>query len=99
MNTRTLVDGIAFGEGPRWRDDRLWFSDIHGFRVYNVDLHGNLQTVVDVPQQPSGLGWTTDGRLLVVSMVYTLFTPVLHRWAAGRPGSFDTPQQASLEIP
>lgn len=69
MQTTTLVRGIAFGEGPRWRDDKLWFSDIHGFRVYHVDLAGSLEPVVDVPHQPSGLGWTTDGRLLVVSMV------------------------------
>ena len=25
--TRTLAEGIYFGEGPRWRDGRLWFSD------------------------------------------------------------------------
>jgi hypothetical protein len=24
-----LADGLIFGEGPRWRDDRLWFSDMH----------------------------------------------------------------------
>jgi sugar lactone lactonase YvrE len=24
---QTLMTGIAFGESPRWHDDRLWFSD------------------------------------------------------------------------
>jgi sugar lactone lactonase YvrE len=33
-----------------------------------VDLKGNAETVVEVPGQPSGLGWLPDGRLLVVSM-------------------------------
>ena len=28
--TRVLADGIYFGEGPRWRDGRLWFSDMYG---------------------------------------------------------------------
>ena len=25
----TLLDGLAFGEGPRWHEDKLWFSDMH----------------------------------------------------------------------
>ena len=24
---RVLIDGILFGEQPRWHEDRLWFSD------------------------------------------------------------------------
>ena len=34
-----------------------------------VDENGNSETVCEVPNQPSGLGWTTDGDLLVVSML------------------------------
>ena len=63
-----LVDGLAFPEGPRWHDGRLWFSDMHFHRVVAVDMQGNTETIVEVPQQPSGLGWLPDGRLLVVSM-------------------------------
>jgi sugar lactone lactonase YvrE len=37
--------------------------------VVAVDDGGNAETVVEVPQQPSGLGWLPDGRMLVVSMV------------------------------
>jgi len=66
--TEILVDGLAFGEGPRWREGRLWFSDMHSDRVMTVDAHGTLEEVVQVPCQPSGLGWLPDGRLLVVSM-------------------------------
>jgi len=25
--TRVLLDGLRFPEGPRWHDGRLWFSD------------------------------------------------------------------------
>jgi sugar lactone lactonase YvrE len=62
------VKGLAFPESPRWHDDRLWFSDFYERRVSRVDGNGRVEPVVDVPGQPSGLGWLPDGRLLVVSM-------------------------------
>src|SRR5947209_15354634 len=68
-NPEILVVGLAFPEGPRWHDDRLWFSDQHDGRVYATDVDGKTETVVEVPQQPSGLGWLPDGRMLVVSML------------------------------
>jgi sugar lactone lactonase YvrE len=64
-----LVDGLTFPEAPRWRDGKLWFSDFYSHRVLAVDLVGRLETVVEVPQRPSGLGWAPDGTLLVVSML------------------------------
>ncbi len=69
MNTQTLVDNLCFAEGPRWYQDRLWFSDMHDHKVLAVDLQGNLETIIEVPEQPSGLGWLPDGRLLIVSML------------------------------
>ena len=63
-----LAEGFAFLEGPRWRDGRLWVSDMHDDRVLAVDLAGCRETVVEVPGRPSGLGWLPDGRLLIVSM-------------------------------
>jgi sugar lactone lactonase YvrE len=62
-----LLDGLAFTEGPRWHEDRLWFSDIHAQRVMAVDLEGRAETICEVPGLPSGLGWLPDGRLLIVS--------------------------------
>jgi sugar lactone lactonase YvrE len=64
-----VVDGLTFPEAPRWRDGKLWFSDFYSHRVLTVDPAGHLQTVAEVPQQPSGLGWTPDGVVLVVSML------------------------------
>ena len=32
-----LLDGLAFPEGPRWHEGRLWFSDMHGEAVHTVD--------------------------------------------------------------
>lgn len=59
---------MAFAEGPRWHDGKLWFSDMHTRQVATADLNGRTETIVEVPGQPSGLGWTPDGRLLIVSM-------------------------------
>ncbi len=64
-----LMRGLTFPEGPRWREGRLWFSDFYSHRVLAVDLHGRSETVAEVPQQPSGLGWTPVGDLLMVSML------------------------------
>src|SRR5579864_6485262 len=65
---KVLAEGFAFPEGPRWHEGSLWFSDMYGLAVVRVELSGSSETVVEVPQQPSGLGWLPDGRLLVVSM-------------------------------
>ena len=67
--TTVVLDGLAFPEGPRWHDGRLFFSDQHDHRVVAMDPDGKAETVVEVPQQPSGLGWLPDGRMLVVSML------------------------------
>jgi len=64
-----VVDGLTFTEAPRWRDGKLWFSDFYTHRVLTVTPDGRLETVVEIPQRPSGLGWTSDGALLVVSML------------------------------
>jgi sugar lactone lactonase YvrE len=66
--TEVLVDGLAFPEGPRWHEGRFWFSDMHDKTVKAVDSNGRVEDVVEVPGDPSGLGWLPDGRLLVVSM-------------------------------
>ena len=66
--TEILIEGLTFTEGPRWREDRLFFSDFFTKRVLSVDLQGNVETIVETEYQPSGLGWRPDGTLLIVSM-------------------------------
>jgi sugar lactone lactonase YvrE len=68
-DTKTLLDGLLFPEGPRWHDGKLWFSDIQGLHVMTVDLDGKAEKIVEVQCCPSGLGWLPDGRMLVVSMM------------------------------
>lgn len=69
MQAQILIDGLCFGEGPRWRDGWLWFSDMHDQKVRKVAPDGTSETVVELTDdQPSGLGWLPDGDLLIVSM-------------------------------
>jgi sugar lactone lactonase YvrE len=63
-----LAEGLGFVEGPRWRGDRLFFSDMRSRQVFTVDLAGRLEEVCTVDGRPSGIGWLPDGRMLVVSM-------------------------------
>lgn len=63
----TLTDGFCFGEGPRWFEGLLWFSDMLGEAVHTVNLHGDLTTLPLPGHHPSGLGFRPDGTLLIVS--------------------------------
>jgi sugar lactone lactonase YvrE len=66
---RTVVlTGLGFAEGPRWHDDRLWFSDMGARSVMAVDVEGTAETILEVEGRPSGLGWLPDGTMLLVSM-------------------------------
>lgn len=66
-----FLDGLDFGEGPRWHDGRLWYSDFYQHRVYTVDAAGHREVAVEFAGdgQPSGLGWMPNGSLLIVSML------------------------------
>lgn len=64
----TLIDGIAFGEAPRWHDGALYLSDIHADRVLRVKETGEMDIVATFDGPVSGLGWLPDGAMLVVSM-------------------------------
>ena len=68
-HTRTLRTQLRFGEAPRWRNGRLFYSDFYRHAVFSMAPDGSDERLeVDVPNQPSGLGWLPDGSLLVVSM-------------------------------
>ena len=64
----TLISGLSFTECPRWRDGRLYVSDFYTQRVLAVAMDGTAETFARVSQQPSGLGFLPDGRMLIVSM-------------------------------
>jgi sugar lactone lactonase YvrE len=65
----TLLESGHFFEGPRWHDGRWWVSDFYAHRVLSVGPGGgDVREEAVVENQPSGLGWMTDGSLLIVSM-------------------------------
>lgn len=66
---RELLSGLAFPEGPRWHEGRLWFTDQHAHEVRAVDPHGRAETLVTaMDDRPGGLGFLPDGTPLVVAM-------------------------------
>src|SRR6202008_530560 len=81
--TIVLAEGIYFGEGPRWHEGRMWFSDFYAHAVKSVSLAGDLRTEFEIDDQPSGLGWLPDGSMLIVSMIRR---QVLRRTPDGRIG-------------
>jgi len=68
LTTNVLLKDLKFPEAPRWHDDRLWFSDMEDRKVISANVKGDIETILKVPNRPSGLGWLPNGRLLVVSM-------------------------------
>jgi sugar lactone lactonase YvrE len=62
-----LANGFCFGEGPRWFEGLLWFSDMLGEAVHTVNLQGVTTTLPLPGHAPAGLGFRPDGSLLIVS--------------------------------
>ena len=61
-----LMDGVIFGESPRWHDGRLWFSDWGAHQVIVLSMDGRHEVVVDVASFPMCIDFLPDGRLLIV---------------------------------
>ena len=55
-----FIDGIVYSEGPRWHNDRLWFSDGPAGRVCSAGESGDVAVDAEV-EHASGLGWLPDG--------------------------------------
>ena len=65
---KLLLENVYFSEGPRWHNNKFWFSDFYQHAVFSVDANGVQEKIVDIPNQPSGLGWLPNGDMLIVSM-------------------------------
>ena len=73
-----FIDGIVYGEGPRWHNGRLWFSDGPAGKVYSAGEAGDVVVEAEIAHA-SGLGWLADGTLVVS----TLFDTKIHHVDAG----------------
>ncbi|OBK72434.1 SMP-30/gluconolactonase/LRE family protein [Mycobacterium sp. 1274761.0] len=67
MTLTPLAQGFCFGEGPRWFEGLLWFSDMLGEAVHTVNSNGDMTTLALPGHAPSGLGFRPDGSLLIAS--------------------------------
>jgi len=61
-----LMDGIAFGESPRWHEGKVWFSDWGANQVIALDPGGGHEVVATVASFPMCIDFLPDGRLLIV---------------------------------
>jgi sugar lactone lactonase YvrE len=69
VEPQVLMTGIAFGESPRWIDNRLWFCDWVAHEIIALDLDGTSEVVLRVafPSMPMSIEQLPDGRVVVVS--------------------------------
>jgi sugar lactone lactonase YvrE len=63
---QVLLEGVVFGESPRWRDERLWFSDWGAHQVIALAPGGRPEVVATVESFPMCIDFLPDGRLLIV---------------------------------
>ncbi len=45
MTVQSLANGFCFGEGARWFEGLVWFSDMLGEAVHTVTLSGEMSTL------------------------------------------------------
>ena len=61
-----LMDGILLGECPRWHDNKLWFADWVGQKLYTIDQAGRSAIEAEIASLPFSFDWLPDGRMLLV---------------------------------
>lgn len=76
----TLTSGGHFFESPRWHEGRWYVSDFYAHTVSAITPDGDVEVLMEVGGQPSGIGWLPDGSMLVVNMEEK---HVLHRSVEG----------------
>jgi sugar lactone lactonase YvrE len=62
-----VADDFCFLEAPKWRDGKIWTSDVFGRAVHAVTPDGKRELVCELGDTPAGLGFLPDGRLIISS--------------------------------
>ncbi|HAT6977449.1 TPA: SMP-30/gluconolactonase/LRE family protein [Legionella pneumophila] len=68
FKTEIYLDGLKFTEGLRWHDNQLWFCDLWAKKVYRSDSKDLYISIIELNDEPVGLGWLADGTLLITSL-------------------------------
>jgi sugar lactone lactonase YvrE len=71
MTLRLVLDGLHMPECPRWHEGKLWLTDMWAHQILQVDSDGTKHVVAQFPddEDPAGIGWLPDGRMIVVGML------------------------------
>ena len=86
MTTRVLIDGLAMGESPRWRDGRLWVCDWLAGEVLAVDSRGRREVIRRIEGLPVSVDWLPDGREVYTTPTGVVVGPDLAPYGGtGRP--------------
>ena len=64
---QVVLDGLIFGESPRWHEGRLWVADWAAHELITLDQDGVREMVEHPPAIPARFDWLPDGRLLLVA--------------------------------
>ena len=64
---QVVLDGLIFGESPRWHEGRLWVADWAAHELITLDQDGVREMVEHPPAIPACFDWLPDGRLLLVA--------------------------------
>lgn len=62
-----FADDFMFLEAPKWHSGQLWVSDVFDHKVFALSGTGQRKRLVEVPNRPSGLGFLSDGSLIIAS--------------------------------
>jgi len=71
LNSKILIKGLIFPECPRWKDNRLWFSDIYNDSLISALPNGKIVSTYNIPS--IGIGWLPDNKLVYIerSLIHT----------------------------
>ena len=61
------MDGIVFGESPRWHEGKVWVSDWGAGTVYSLDAPGAAAVEARADAFPLCFDFLPDGRMLLVA--------------------------------
>ncbi|WP_346910161.1 SMP-30/gluconolactonase/LRE family protein [uncultured Roseibium sp.] len=62
-----FASGLAWPEAPRWRNGRLWISDVWNFRLVSISESGAVHQVAEIDGRPSGMDFDAGGRICLAT--------------------------------
>lgn len=68
LELKRFAEGFLIPEGLRWRNGKLWMSDLMDGKVYRIEPDGTRHPLANFPAKVSGLGFLPDDSLIASSM-------------------------------